>query len=96
MTGAWILFIFVASISVSFLLILRYTPAGILLDRHIPDTSRWRILLAAISFFLTFATVRALTWSIHNATTTFIWAVATTSIIWWGASCSCSSSAVPG
>jgi hypothetical protein len=36
------------------------------LQRHIPDTPRRRILLAAISFFFTFAGVRALTWSIHN------------------------------
>jgi hypothetical protein len=66
MTGAWILFIFVALVSLGLLLLLHYTPAGVLLRRHIPDSPRRRILLASIAFFLTFAAVRALTWSIHN------------------------------
>lgn len=66
MTGAWILFIFVAAISAGILLLLHHTPLGDLLHRHIPDTPRRRILLSSIAFFLTFAAVRALTWSIHN------------------------------
>jgi hypothetical protein len=66
MTGAWILFIFVVAMSAAILAVLHYTRVGDLLHRHIPDTPRRRILLSAIAFFLTFAGVRALTWSIHN------------------------------
>lgn len=66
MTGAWILFIFVAALSAAIVALLHWTRAGDLLHRHIPDTPRRRILLSSIAFFLTFAGVRALTWSIHN------------------------------
>jgi hypothetical protein len=48
------------------LLLLHHTPLGSLLREHIPDRPRRRLLLASIGFFLTFACVRALTWSIHN------------------------------
>ena len=66
MTGAWLVVIFVAVLSAALVSLLHFTPAGELLHRHIPDTPRRRILLAAIAFFLTFGGVRALTWSIHN------------------------------
>jgi hypothetical protein len=66
MTGAWLVFIFVVAMSAAILALLHYTRAGDLLHRHIPDTPRRRILLSSIAFFLTFAGVRALTWSIHN------------------------------
>ena len=66
MTGAWIVFIFVALLSTATVALLHCTRAGDLLHRHIPDTPRRRILLSSIAFFLTFAGVRALTWSIHN------------------------------
>src|SRR5579864_1640517 len=66
MTGAWVVFIFVVALSAAMLALLRLTPAGDLVHRHIPDTPRRRILLSSIAFFLTFAGVRALTWSIHN------------------------------
>ena len=66
MTGAWILFIFVAVISAAILALLHRTSLGDLMHRHIPDTPRRRILLSSIAFFLTFAGVRALTWSIHH------------------------------
>ena len=66
MTGAWLVFIFVAVMSAAILALLHRTRVGDLLHRHIPDTPRRRILLSAIAFFLTFAGVRALTWSIHN------------------------------
>src|SRR5215470_14382773 len=66
MTGAWILAIFVVVLSAAILALLHRTAAGDFFDRHLPDTPRRRILLAAIAFFLTFAGVRALTWSIHN------------------------------
>jgi hypothetical protein len=66
MTGAWIVFIFVAVMSAAMLALLHRTRLGELLHRHIPDTPRRRILLSAIAFFLTFGGVRLLTWSIHN------------------------------
>jgi hypothetical protein len=67
MTGAWIVFIFVVVMSALILLLLHRTSIGDLLDRHIPDNPRRRILLSSIAFFLTFAGVRLLTWSIHNS-----------------------------
>lgn len=66
MTGAWIVFIFVAALSAGIVALLHFTGAGDLLHRHIPDTPRRRILLSSFAFFLTFGGVRALTWSIHN------------------------------
>lgn len=66
MTGAWLVFIFVFAISAAILAVLHWTKIGALLHRHIADTPRRRILLSSITFFLTFAALRALTWSIHN------------------------------
>jgi hypothetical protein len=66
MTGAWMVFIFVVVISATIVALLHWTRAGALVHRHIPDTPRRRILLSSIAFLLTFAGVRALTWSIHN------------------------------
>ena len=65
-TGAWILAIFVAVLSATILLVLHHTVAGEFLHKYIPDNPRRRIMLASTAFFLTFAGVRALTWSIHN------------------------------
>jgi hypothetical protein len=48
------------------LALLHRTPLGRLIHEHIPDRPRRRLLLASIGFFLTFACVRALTWSIHH------------------------------
>jgi len=66
MNGAWLVFIFVLAISAAILALLHWTRAGYLLRRHISDTPRRRILLSSVAFFITFAGVRALTWSIHN------------------------------
>jgi len=67
MNGAWLVFIFVLTISAIILALLHWTRAGELLRRQISDTPRRRILLSSLAFFITFAGVRALTWSIHNA-----------------------------
>ncbi len=48
------------------MLVLHHTRLGSLVHEHIPDRPRRRLLLASIGFFLTFACVRLLTWSIHN------------------------------
>jgi hypothetical protein len=66
MNGAWILAIFVAVSTATFLYLLYQTGLGDLLREHIPDRPRRRLLLATISFFVTFAAVRTLAWSIHN------------------------------
>lgn len=66
MNGAWIFLIFVI-VAVAFLLLLLHkTRLGDLLHQHIPDRPRRRLFVAAVSFFVTFAGVRALTWSIHH------------------------------
>ena len=66
MNGAWLVFIFVLGSSAVILALLHWTRAGELLHQHIADTPRRRILLSSLAFFITFAGVRALTWSIHN------------------------------
>jgi hypothetical protein len=48
------------------MLLLHHTPVGAMLHEHIPDRPRRRLLLACVGFFLTFGSVRALTWSIHR------------------------------
>lgn len=48
------------------MLVLHHTRLGALVHERIPDRPRRRLLLASVGFFLTFACVRALTWSIHN------------------------------
>jgi hypothetical protein len=65
-TGAWILAVaIVVSIAVA-LAILHRTRLGWLIHEHIPDRPHRRLFLASVSFFLTFASVRALTYSIHE------------------------------
>ena len=66
MNGAWIFLIFVVVAISVLLLLLHKTRLGDLLHLHIPDRPRRRLFVAAISFFVTFAGLRALTWSIHN------------------------------
>jgi hypothetical protein len=66
MNGAWILVIFVAVSTATLLYLLHYTRLGSLLRERISDRPRRRLLLANISFFITFAAVRTLAWSIHN------------------------------
>jgi hypothetical protein len=48
------------------LLVLHKTPAGKFIHRHITDRPRRRMLVAAVSFAVTFCGLRLLTWSIHN------------------------------
>ena len=66
LTGAWIIGMGIVVLSVCGLLILHKTPLGDLIHKHIADRPRRRMLVAAISFTVTFAGLRALTWCIHN------------------------------
>jgi hypothetical protein len=66
LTGAWIVAATIAVGTVLALYLLHRTRLGDLLHKHIPDRPRRRLLLASISFFCTFASLRALTWSIHH------------------------------
>ena len=65
-TGAWILAITIALGICLILLLLHRTSLGSLIHEHIPDRPHRRLFLASVSFFLTFASVRALTYSIHH------------------------------
>jgi hypothetical protein len=66
LTGAWIVAGLIVVGTVLALYLLHRTRLGALLHRHIPDRPRRRLLLASVAFFCTFASLRALTWSIHN------------------------------
>jgi hypothetical protein len=66
LTGAWIFAAFVVLGAACATLLLHRTGLGDLLHHHIPDRPKRRLLLASVSFFCTFAALRALTWSIHN------------------------------
>ena len=65
-TGAWIIAFSLLVMTAAMLLLLHRTPLGGLLLEHLPDRPRRRMFLASISFFLTFAGVRLLTYMIHN------------------------------
>lgn len=65
-TGAWIIAGGIVILVVVGLLLLHKTPLGDLIHRHIPDRPKRRMLVAAISFAVTFSGLRLLTWLIHN------------------------------
>jgi hypothetical protein len=65
-TGAWILAVAIAVSIAVMLLVLHRTRLGWLIHEHIPDRPHRRLFLASVSFFLTFASVRALTYAIHE------------------------------
>jgi len=65
-TGAWITALAVAFLIALILLLLHRTPFGRLVHERIPDRPRRRLFLSSVSFFLTFATVRTLTYCIHH------------------------------
>ncbi len=65
-TGAWIVAIVVILGIGALLLLLHRTGLGSLIHERIPDRPHRRLFLASVSFFLTFAGVRALTYSIHH------------------------------
>lgn len=64
--GSWILVAFIAVVAIVALLVLHLTRAGELIHQRIPDRPRRRLLLAAISFFVTFLSARLLVYSITH------------------------------
>lgn len=65
-TGAWILALAVPFVIAIVLWLLHHTRLGPLIHERIPDRPRRRLFLSSIAFFLTFATVRTLTYCIHH------------------------------
>src|SRR5258708_7778035 len=65
-TGAWIVGCGLLLLGGAGLFLLHRTPVGGLIHKHIPDRPQRRMFVASISFAVTFAGLRALTWSIHN------------------------------
>lgn len=66
MTGAWVLLLLVVFVCAAGLFLLHGTRLGELLHQHVPDRPRRRLFLASVSFFITFLSVRALTYAIHH------------------------------
>ena len=64
--GSWILVIFVGLIAAAALLLLHLTKLGLILHQQIPDRPHERLLLASISFFITFLSARLLVASITH------------------------------
>jgi hypothetical protein len=65
-TGDWILLVTLTASITILLVLLHHTRLGRLLPRHIPDRPRRRLFLGSVSFFLTFATVRAMVFAITH------------------------------
>jgi hypothetical protein len=64
--GSWILLIFVALMAIAALILLHLTKIGVILHQRIPDRPHRRLLLASISFFVTFFAARLLVYSITH------------------------------
>ena len=64
--GSWILVIFVGLMTIVALLLLHLTRVGVILNQKIPDRPQRRLLLASISFFVTFLAARLLVASITH------------------------------
>jgi len=66
LSGEWILLIFIVVVTAMMLLLLHLTELGLFLHQSIPDRPHRRMLLASISFFVTFLAVRLLVASIQH------------------------------
>lgn len=66
LSGSWILLLFVGAMSALILLVLHLTKLGLLIHQRIPDRPHRRLLLASVSFFITFLAVRLLVASITH------------------------------
>lgn len=65
-SGSWILLIFVGVSTTLILLVLHLSKLGLLIHQQIPDRPQRRLLLASVSFFVTFLAVRLLVASITH------------------------------
>jgi hypothetical protein len=65
-SGEWILLVFVLAVTAIMLLLLHLTNLGLILHQSIADRPHRRMLLASISFFITFLAVRLLVASIQH------------------------------
>jgi hypothetical protein len=66
LSGSTILLILIGLISAAILLVLHLTKLGRIVHQKIPDRPHRRLLLASVSFFITFAAVRLLVASITH------------------------------
>ena len=66
LNGAWIIAGGLVMLGICGLLVLHKTPVGGLIRTHIQERPRRRMFVASISFSVTFAGLRLLTWAIHN------------------------------
>jgi len=66
LSGTWILLLFVLAIAAALLLVLHLTRLGHIIHQRIPDRPHRRMLLASVSFFITFLAVRLLVASITH------------------------------
>jgi hypothetical protein len=64
--GSWILLLFTLLMAAVVLVLLHLTEAGHILHQKIPDRPHRRLLLASISFFVTFLAARLLVYSITH------------------------------
>jgi hypothetical protein len=65
-SGEWILLVFIVAVTAIMLLLLHLTKLGHMLHQSIPDRPHRRMLLASVSFFITFLAVRLLVASIQH------------------------------
>jgi hypothetical protein len=66
MSGTWILLLFIGVVMAASLLVLHLTELGHIIHQKIPDRPHRRLLLASVSFFVTFLFVRLLVASITH------------------------------
>ncbi len=64
MTYSWFILLLAIAGTAFFLLLLQGTPIGTVLHERIPDRPRRRLFVASVSFFLTFAGVRAVVYAV--------------------------------
>src|ERR1700742_1290441 len=65
-SGETILLIFIVAVTAAMLLLLHLTQLGYFLHQNLPDRPHRRMLLASVSFFITFLAVRLLVASIQH------------------------------
>src|ERR1700690_1656023 len=66
MAYSWFILLLAIAGTAFFLLLLEGTPFGGILHERIPDRPRRRLFVASVSFFLTFAGVRAVVYAIEH------------------------------